>query len=302
MRPSTIWYIIKQGFKNIRRNWMFSVASILNMAACIFLVGVFYVIMANVNHNVRLAEGKIPITVFFEIGTTQEEIDWVGEQIRARPDVQTITFVSADEAWDNFSKTMFPENSAAAEIFRDDNPLVNDSNYQITVNNISLQSSLVKYIEGLDHVREVKQSVRAADFLTDFIRMLNIVSLVIIGILLLLSLFLISNTVSIGISVRKEEISIMKYIGATDRFVRAPFVLEGVLLGAVGAAIPLISLYFVYETAIRYIWEYFNVLSGSVEFLSVERVYRVLLPMGILLGVGVGYLSSSFTSRRHVRV
>ena len=128
MRPSTIWFTLKQGVKNIKRNWMFSIASILTMAACIFLVGIFYSIVNNVDHIAHKVEQEVPITVFFDEGTTQEQIDAIGEQIRQRPEVQEIVFTSADDAWNEFKDQYF-QGSEAAEGFRDDNPLVNSANY-----------------------------------------------------------------------------------------------------------------------------------------------------------------------------
>ena len=114
--------------------------------------------------------------------------------------------------------------------------------------------------------------------------------------------FLISNTVSVGIAVRKEEIGIMKYIGATDAFVRAPFLLEGMVLGVVGAAVPLIVLYFCYNGAISYILTRFNVLTGVVDFIPVWQIYQTLLPISLGLGIGIGLIGSFFTTRKHLRV
>ena len=120
----------------------------------------------------------------------------------------------------------------------------------------------------MDHVREVSQSEQAAKTLGTFNKLVSgMPPLIIIAILLvLISVFLISNTVSVGITVRKDEIGIMKYIGATDAFVRAPFLLEGMVLGVIGAAIPLVILYFAYNSAVTYVLTRFNVLMGVVEF------------------------------------
>ena len=124
----------------------------------------------------------------------------------------------------------------------------------------------------------------------------------IIVLLIVISVFLISNTVSVGIAVRKEEIGIMKYIGATDGFVRAPFVLEGMVLGLIGAAIPLTALYFLYNTAVEYVLTRFNVLTGVVEFIPVANIYRVLVPISVALGIGIGLIGSFWTTRKHLRV
>ena len=302
MRPSTIWYILRQGFKNIRRNWMFSVASVLTMAACIFLFSIFYAITTNVNYITRKAEEKVPITVFFDEGLSEERIKEIGELIQARPEVESIVFESGDEAWEKFKETYFGDDSEAADGFRDDNPLVNSSNYQVSLNNLEKQPELVAYIESLEGVRNVNQAEQAAETLDSVRNVIYYVSLVIIVILLLISAFLISNTVSVGITVRSEEIGIMKYIGATDSFVRAPFFLEGVILGAIGAAIPLGAFYFIYNEVAGYILRTYNVLSLSVDFIPAPVIYRTLGPIGLALGIGVGLIGSLTTVRKHLRV
>ena len=301
MRPSTIWYTLKQGVKNIKRNWMFSLASIITMAACIFLVGVFYSLVTNVDNIAHKVEQEVPVTVFFDEGTTDEQMQEVGNLIQTRPEVERVEFESGDQAWQNFKDKYF-QGSDAADGFKDDNPLVNSSNYQVYLNQIEKQTELVNYIQGLEHVREVNQSEQAANTLGSFNKLVSYASIIIIAILLLISIFLISNTVSVGISVRKEEIGIMKYIGATDAFVRAPFVLEGMVLGVIGAAIPLAALYFLYNTAVEFILTKFNVLTGVVDFIPVWRIYQVLLPIGLLLGIGIGFIGSIWTTRKHLRV
>ena len=301
MRPSTIWYTLKQGVKNIKRNWMFSLASIITMAACIFLVGVFYSLVTNVDNIAHKVEQEVPVTVFFDEGTTDEQMQEVGNLIQARPEVERVEFESGDQAWQNFKDKYF-QGSDAADGFKDDNPLVNSSNYQVYLNQIEKQTELVNYIQSLEHVREVNQSEQAANTLGSFNKLVSYASIIIIAILLLISIFLISNTVSVGISVRKEEIGIMKYIGATDAFVRAPFVLEGMVLGVIGAAIPLAALYFLYNTAVEFILTKFNVLTGVVDFIPVLEMYRTLLPISLGLGIGIGLIGSFFTTRKHLRV
>ena len=280
---------------------MFSLASIITMAACIFLVGVFYSLVTNVDNIAHKVEQEVPVTLFFDEGTTDEQMQEVGNLIQARPEVERVEFESGDQAWQNFKDKYF-QGSDAADGFKDDNPLVNSSNYQVYLNQIEKQRELVNYIQSLEHVREVNQSEQAANTLGSFNKLVSYASIIIIAILLLISIFLISNTVSVGISVRKEEIGIMKYIGATDAFVRAPFVLEGMVLGVIGAAIPLAALYFLYNTAVEFILTKFNVLTGVVDFIPVWQIYQVLLPIGLLLGIGIGFIGSIWTTRKHLRV
>lgn len=302
MRISTIGYELKQGFKNIARNWMFSLASIVTMAACIFIFGIFYSIVTNVNHIVKSVEEDVPITVLFVEGVGDEVIQDVGRRIKERPEVLEIKYVSADEAWESFRDQYFGDSKAAAEGFQDDNPLANSANYEVYVKEIEQQSDLVAYIEGLEGVREVRQSESAAKTLGSFNRLVATISIAIIAILLVVAIFLISNTISTGITIRREEIAIMKLIGATDLFVRTPFLLEGIILGLIGAAVPLAALYVMYNQVIIHILEKFKVLDGILQFVPVGQVFGVLLPVGLALGMGIGFFGSLFTTRKHLKV
>ena len=198
MRPSTFWYNFKQGFKNIRRNWMFSLASIITMTACIFLFSIFYSIVENLNFITRTVEQDVAITVFFDEGTTEEQMKEIGKKIEERPETAKAVFVSADEAWDEFIDVYLGGSEETAEGFKDDNPLANCASYEVYVNQIEQQSQLVDYISNLDHVREVKQSKEAEQTLTSINRLIFYISLAVIAVLLIISVFLISNTVSVG--------------------------------------------------------------------------------------------------------
>ncbi len=302
MRISTIIYEFKQGFKNIGRNWMFSVASVITMAACIFLFGIFFSIVTNVNHIVKTVEENVAISVFFEEGTDDATMELVGQAIEDRPEVSDINFISADDAWEEYKKLYFEDAEEAAEGFKDDNPLANAAHYEVYVNEIEEQNALVDYIKQLDGVRKVNQSESAVKTLTGFNKLVAYVSIAIIAILLIVAIFLISNTVSVGISIRKEEIAIMKLIGATNFFVRAPFLLEGIILGLVGAAIPLGALYLGYGQVISYILTKFKILTDIMQFIPVYDIFKVLLPVGLLLGMGIGFLGSLFTTKKHLNV
>ena len=302
MKISTFGYTIKQGIKNIWTNKMFSIASIATMAACIFMFGMFYSIVINFQHVVKDVESGVAITVFFDDGTTQDQIDAIGQEIAMRPEVSSFNYVSAEEAWEEYKLEYFDGDEAAAASFGTDNPLAGESNYEIYMEDISQQSSLVSYLEGLDHVSRVRQSEMVANTLTDFNRLVSIVSAVIILILICVAVFLISNTVRTGIAVRKEEIGIMKVIGATDYFVRAPFIVEGILIGLIGAAIPLIILHAMYGRIIEYVANRFGFLNNLLTFLPVDTVFQILLPVGLILGVGIGYIGSHVTVRKHINV
>ena len=317
MRISTFGYVGKQGVKNIWRNKMFSLASIATMSACIFLFGLFFSILVNFQYIIKSAEEGVAITVFFNDDATEEQKKEIGEQLESRDDVSEVKYVSSDDAWAEFQKEYFGDNPELAEGFKDDNPLAGSDNYEVYMKTVkgdnkdliakskslsATQQDLVKFAQSLDGVRQVNKSDVVANTLSSVNMLVAYVSIAFIAILLGVSIFLISNTVTTGITVRKEEIAIMKYIGAKDFVVRSPFVIEGLIIGLFGAAIPLALLYFLYDKAVVYIMEKFSILKNIITFLPVGNVYIYLLPIGLAMGIGIGFLGSYFTVRKHLRV
>ena len=317
MRISTFGYVGKQGVKNIWRNKMFSLASIATMSACIFLFGLFFSILVNFQYIIKSAEEGVAITVLFNDDATEEQKKEIGEQLESRDDVSEVKYVSADDAWAEFQKDYFGDNPELAEGFKDDNPLAHSDNYEVYMKTVkgnnkdliakskslsATQQDLVKFAQSLDGVRQVNKSDLVANTLSSVNMLVAYVSIAIIAILLGVSIFLISNTVTTGITVRKEEIAIMKYIGAKDFVVRSPFVIEGLIIGLFGAVIPLALLYFLYDKAVVYIMEKFSILKNIITFLPVGNVYIYLLPIGLAMGIGIGFLGSYFTVRKHLRV
>ena len=272
------------------------------MSACIFMFGIFFCIVQNFQYFVKSAEEGVAITVLFDEGTTEDQIMEIGKDLTKREGVSEVVYVSADEAWKSYQKTYFQGDESMADAFVNDNPLANSANLEIYMKDISLQDSLVTYIESIDGVRKVNRSDQVADMLSGFNRLVSYVSIAVIGLLLAVSVFLISNTVATGIAVRKEEIAIMRLIGAKNTFIEAPFLIEGVIIGLVGAALPLVVLYYLYHKVILYVAGEFNMLTSVMKFLPVNELFSTLLPVGMLLGVGIGFFGSIVTSRRHLRV
>ena len=298
MRISTLFYTIKQGFVNIVRNKWFSLASIATISACLFLFGLFYAILTNFQHIVKTAEEGVSVTVFFDEGLSDERIREIGDMIDRRVEVREVVFKSAEEVWEEFKVEYLGEYAYGFT----ENPLEDSANYEIYLSDVNMQTALVTYLESVEGVRQVNRSEITANMLGGINVLIGYVSIGIIVILLAVSVFLISNTVMIGISVRKEEINIMKYIGATDFFVRSPFVIEGILIGLLGSVVPLVSIYYLYTNVIVYIGERFRFLSGLLQFLPVEEIFSTLLPASMGIGVGIGFLGSIVTVRKHLKV
>ena len=295
-------YCVKQGLVNIKRNKLYSVASIGTVAACIFLISVILAIIINVNYMEKELEQKVGVTVFFENNTPQEKIDEIGKQIKADKRVKSMKFTSAEKAWSDFKEDYFKEDPELAKGFEKNNPLANSASYTIYLKNIKTQDQFVKDVKTIEGIRKVKHSQKAKATLTNLERLLGYVSIALIIILLGVGIFLISNTVMIGINVRKEEIKIMKLIGSTNSFVRAPFVIEGVTIGLIGSIIPLVIMFVVYSKLIGLIISKFGVFARNISFAPQSTVFAILIPVGIGIGMGIGLIGSFFSIRKHLKV
>lgn len=301
-KSNPFFYCLGQGVKSIGRNKVFFLASVATVAACIFLIGIFSAAIMNMNHIVQEAESSVCITVFFDEDLQEEDIMEIGAQVRTWPEVISTTFISADQAWTNFKEDYFSLNPELAEGFADDNPLANSASYEIYVESLEMQEPVIERLLETEGVRRVNRAETAANALSDIGRVVGIVSIVLIAILLAVSIFLIANTIVTGITVRKEEIRIMKYVGATDFFVKSPFLFEGILIGLIGAVIPLIIIYLIYSGAIIYIMSQLQTVTRIFTFLPVWDIFKILVPVSLLIGAGIGFIGSSIATGRHIKV
>lgn len=302
MKIKTLFYNIKQGFINIKRNKLFSLASIATIAICIFLIGMFYAVVANFNYMIETFESKLCITTFFDQGITDEQIKELKATIEKRVEVDHVEFTSAEEAWEEYKEIYFGDRTELAEGFKDDNPLADSASFSIYINDADMHDTLVSYLKNLGGIRQVNASANTASTISDFGRLVSYVSVALIAVLLAVGIFLIGNTVMIGITVRKEEIGIMKLMGATDLFIRAPFMVEGLMIGLVGAVIPLVILYFIYNQVIGKIMQQFQTLTTSAVFLETGDVFGALIPISLIVGGGIGLIGSIVSIRKHLLV
>lgn len=299
---SVFGYSVKQGLISLKKNRMFTLASIGTVSACLFLFGLFYFAISNFQHIIRTAESSVGVSVFFTEGISEEGIQTIGEIIRNRPEVDHVDYVSAEEAWETFKEENFKDSPDLVESFSDDNPLKDSASYEVYLKSISMQDTLVEYMETVEGVREVKRSAEVAGSLSSASNLVGIASFVLIFVLLLVSIFLIHSTIATGIAVRKPEIAIMRLMGASDYFIWAPFIVEGVVIGLIGSIIPLILLAVAYGRIISYIIGHFSLFADNMSFLTTGGVFSVLVPVSLLVGVGIGLLGSFITVRRNLNI
>lgn len=298
-RFGTFFYGIGQGLKNIRRNRLFSLASIATMAACLFLFGVFYSVIANFRSVLSEAEQRVGITVFFNAGISNEEISSIGTKIKTRAEVAEIELTTAEQAWENYKQSGL--SAELIETFGNDNPLADSASYTVFLNDVDMQESLVKFIKAIPGVRKVNEKRDVSKSISGLNKILTVIAVAIILILLGVAVFLINITISTGVTVRSREISIMKLIGATDHFIRIPYIVEGILIGFIGALIPVVILQFCYGWIISALQGNFSTLLTNASFVETKDIMVVLSPVSLIMGISIGFIGSNMALGRQLK-
>jgi len=298
-RIRTLFYCMKQGIRSVWKNRVYSLASAGTITACLLLLGVFYFVVANFNYAMKSAESMVGITVFFERGTTEARMMEIKEEIRLRVEVDHIVYISAEEAWETYKK----ENLSAEliETFGSDNPLEDSASLEVYLNDVTMQKALVRFAEDIDGVRKVNHSESVAESFAGIETLVLVISVGLIAILVAVAVFLIRTTISTGISVRREEISIMSIFGATDFFIWAPFVVEGLIIGFLGTILPVGLLYVVYGEVVATLKEQFEGVFTSMKFLDRVEIMNRFVPIALLFSLGIGLVASHVTAKRQIR-
>ncbi len=294
-----LFYCIGQGIKGLFKNRVYSLASVATISACLVLFGAFYFVVKNIDSVLNRAETAVGLTVFFDEGTTEKRILEIKNEVSLRAEVSHVDYISADEAWEKYKAEALSEELTA--VFGNDNPLKDSASIEVYLNDVSMQDMLVRYIKGIKDVRKVNYSSQLADSLRDVKNIVYLISAGLIAILAAVAIFLIRTTITTGVNVRKPEISIMSVIGATDFMILAPFVVEGVIIGAIGSVLPVVVLNFAYGKIIASLNEKFSDIFGEFSLLTKEELTKGFIPIALLLGIGIGFVASYFTARRQVR-
>lgn len=302
MKIKTFGYCVEQGVINLYKNRLMSLASIGTISACILIIGIFYSIIANIDFMVNKFQDNIGVAVFFEENITQSQIDTMKKSIEQREEVLSVTFISAEEAWESFKADYFKGREQLLAGFEEENPLQHSASFQVFLADINKQAELVTYIESLQGVSHIREDREVTNFIKSFSDLIKYASITLVAILIMISVFLISNTVRLTIEIRKREINIMKYVGATDGFIRGPFIIEGAVIGLVGALIPLGIIFYFYTDTISKIMQKFIILDDYLMFMPVGAIFVRLVPVSLFIGAGIGVVGSMLTIHKHLRV
>lgn len=302
MKIQMIAWTIAQGFKNILRNKLISLVSLLTMSVSIFLFSMFLVLFLNFESTIRYIQRDICMTVFFNKDAQAEEIKDIGEKILANDKTDRLEYTSSNDAWDDFLEDYFGNDEEIRELFKEDNPLKYSSSYTVYPKDVSMQTELAEYIRGLKGVRQVNESVKIAELFSDFRTAAGSVTAFIMAVLVCVSVFLIGSTIAQGIVKRKNEIRIMKFCGATELMIRGQFLVEGILIGLIGSSVPLIVVIQLYKKMDKYLMENYTMLVAYIKPVGLETVFHYLIPSVFLIGIGIGYIGSRFAMHKYLKI
>ena len=298
MKYNVISYFLTEGFKNVFKNKKSTFSCLGVMCATMLIFGLFFTIGKNINNAVKGLEEEQGMQVFMEYDATEEQINNLNEELNKIEGVNTVTFVSKEEAYNTMKKRL-GKNEKALNGFTPDMFSVS---YMVTLTDLSLNNQVYDAINELDTVREIQNKRDTIETLSKVGNTIKIVTFSMFAILILISLFIISNTIKLTVHARRKEISIMKYVGATNGFIRTPFMIEGVIIGLISGLISILVVgggynYIATKLATSDTWQRLsiNLLSFSEMFVQIILVYMIL-------GVGIGILGSSISMRKYLDV
>ena len=298
MKYNVIGYFLSEGFRNVFKNKKSTFSCLGVMCATMLIFGLFFTIGKNINNAVKGLESEQGMQVFMDYEATQDEISKLKEDISKIQGVNSVTFVSKEEAY-NTMKERLGKNEDAIKGFTPD---IFSVSYIVTLTDLSLNNQVYNEINELDGVREIQNKRDTIETLSKIGNTIQIVTFTMFAILILISLFIISNTIKLTVHARRKEISIMKYVGATNGFIRTPFMIEGIIIGLISGLISVIVVgggynYIATRLANSTTWQQL-----SINLLSFGDMFAQIILVYMLLGVGIGIIGSSISMKRYLEV
>ena len=299
VRYSVLGYLLGEGFRNVFKNKKSTGASLIIMCATMLIFGLFFVIGENVNYIMEEVEAQQGMQVFLNKDATEEQIKQAGEQIRAIDYVATAQYVSKEDAL-NSLKERFGENGDLLDGYYEKNPL--KPSYVVTLTDLEQSDNVYAQIDQLDNVSNIEVRDKTIDALIGVANGIRIVSGVILILLIVISIFIIANTIKLTVHARRKEISIMKYVGATNGFIRWPFIVEGIIIGVISAMISIVLLGVSYNFAIDKLLDSSVATMVSFNLLTFSDMFALVLTVYLILGIGIGVIGSTISMRKYLEV
>ncbi len=296
-------YFTKEAVLSLLKNRLMTVASIITVSSTTLIVILSYILGSNVNFLLDNFGNSIGMTVYInEDVTSQENNDFYNTLLQIEH-IASTNYISKEEALNIFSETI-GDDSGVLKGLAEDNPL--PRSYEITLEDSVYANKVIEELNKYVGDGNVLSSIRHAQTETEILLSLNngirVVGIALITGLSFIAIIIIMNTIRLAVNSRRIEINIMKYVGATNAFIRWPFILEGVFIGILGASIPLFICIFSYNRVIDAIYENMPILQEGVNFLSASQIFNFLIPFCLLLGASIGIFGSASSIRKHLNV
>jgi cell division transport system permease protein len=296
MNRTSLLYFLREGFSGIWKNRLMSVVSIGILAACLIILGGFFLVFFNVNAFMDELAAQNEIVAFLDEALTEEQISGISTELGSINNIATIAFISKEQALEEY-KAEFANDSNALEGLDEFNPMRNS--YHVTLKDLSQFDTTLYQIEQISGIANIRNHQDIAEKLVSLRNILYFISTALLIVLLVISVFIISNTIRLAMYVRKREINIMKYVGATDTFIRAPFLVEGILIGVISGLIAYLAIWYIY---VRVITPAITTAIGGFALLPFEPLSFSMMLYMLIGGIVVGALGSLISIRRHLKV
>lgn len=299
MRPSTIKYFVREGLSGLKKNLLMTMASMVAVAACISILSFSYCVGSNLQYMLNQMEDSIGISVFLKGELTGEQIENMKTEIGKIDHVESVEYISPTDALDELKQDWGADEDIFVGLDDENNPL--SHSFQISLDKIENQNGVLTALENIDGIENVRHGQTETELLMKASRIFSVASVIVMLLLGAISVMIIMNTIRISVVNRRVEINIMKYVGATDWFIRWPFIIEGIIIGLVGAMVPLLLGFPIYAKVTSAIFEYLPVIK-FIQFRLTGDVFGFLIPFGVIFGIGLGVIGSVTSIRKHLRV
>ena len=298
MKYNILGYLIGEGFSNTFKNKKSTGASLMIMCATMIIFGIFLMVSENINHFVDDIKSEQGFQVFLTTDATEEQIEEIGEKIRNVNGVSTAEFKDKEYAL-NFMKEKFGDRADLIEGYGYD---FFSTSYIVTLTDLKLSKDVQNEISSFENVKKITSSDETVTTLLNLANGIKIVTGVILVLLVIISIFIISNTIKLTVHARRKEISIMKYVGATNNFIRWPFIVEGMIIGILASAISIIIVGGAYSIIAEQTVNVPFMKTIGMSLVSFNDMISSIIFVYMLLGIGIGALGSVISMRKYLRV
>ncbi len=301
MKFNSFTYLVSEGFKNVFKNKKASMASLVTMICAMIMFGIFFVLGENANYVVEQVSSTQGIEVFIVNDATDEQISQLESEIWALGDkIATVTFVSKQEALESMKESLGSD-SDLLDVYEGDNNIF-PASFVVTLSDLSYSSEVEQEIWQMDYVKNIQSSDQTIDTLIRIANGVKIAIGVIFVFLIIIAIAIISNTIKLSVHARRKEISIMKYVGATNGFIRGPFIIEGIIIGVVSSVITLLILGTGYDLLIDKIGNSSVLQTMGIQLLQFSDMLQTITIVFLALGIGIGVIGSSISMKKYLEV